>query len=149
VEQQRQTAAAALNSDAIDAFCAGDFECAIRLLSRAIRLDPSNAPFYANRSLAALSAAKNRMALEDAEAAIRCDAGCAIYISFMYGLRVNPMEWHWKTLRLRFGVMQGALYILALCMLTYMCILTAAKLVMALEDAEAAVLSDAGCAIYI
>ena len=42
-------------------------------LSGAIRLDPNNAAFYGNRSLAREHAGQCEEALEDAESALRCD----------------------------------------------------------------------------
>ena len=65
--------AEALNADAVAAFGEGRYRAAVEALSGAIRLDPNNAAFYGNRSLARERAGQCEEALEDAESALKCD----------------------------------------------------------------------------
>ena len=65
--------AEALNADAVAAFGEGRYRAAVEALSGAIRLDPNNAAFYGNRSLAREHAGQCEEALEDAESALKCD----------------------------------------------------------------------------
>ncbi|KAL1515382.1 hypothetical protein AB1Y20_002010 [Prymnesium parvum] len=73
VEEERRELAEEFNAAAIDAFERGRYQAAAEALGEAIALDPSNAAFYGNRSLAYERAARYEEALADAESCVRCD----------------------------------------------------------------------------
>ena len=61
------------NATAIAAFGEGRYNAAADALGEAIALDPSNAAFYGNRSLALGKAGKFDAALTVSESCVRCD----------------------------------------------------------------------------